>query len=93
MDIDPVVDLVTFDSQVTAFVPNDDPVSGLAPLSRGVEALIDPSVETEGLLTYTSSKSQVAKTFQECGELSKLRVTPTHPVRRGSDGQNMNAWP
>ena len=42
--------VVVLDAQVTTIVSGDDVVTKLSPFSRGVEHLVHPSVETEGLL-------------------------------------------
>lgn len=78
MDEQPTMNFVTIDSQITTVVTNDYLFAYQLPLSRPVERLIDPAVESEGRLPYLPSQRQVAEAVFERLDPSQFRISSTH---------------
>lgn len=76
MDVDGVMNVVTFDTHVTSVVPDDDVVSNVPPLSRRVEALVHPAVEPKGCFTDLSTKSEVLEAFLKALDPFEFGVRP-----------------
>jgi len=74
MDNQATVDLMTFYSEIASFVSKNCYVTQSTPLSRSVELLIDPAIESEGLTADFASKRQVFESLKERTELRKLRI-------------------
>jgi hypothetical protein len=47
VNVETLVNLITFDTQITTVVPNDDLMSSLTPFAGCVKVLIDPTIEPE----------------------------------------------
>lgn len=50
------VDLVSFDAEIAAVIPENNSTTGLSPLSGAIKMLIKPSVESECGFTHESVK-------------------------------------
>lgn len=59
MDYDPIIDLITFHSEITSEISSDNLVTNVPPLSRGVELLVYPAVESESGLSDRSSEFEI----------------------------------
>lgn len=68
------VNIVPSDSEIARFVSKDRSLAKLAPFTRGVELLVDPSVESESLTTNLTSQREIIKALLECFELDELGI-------------------
>ena len=86
---DLVVDLVTFTTQIQTFVPCNNMLSNLSPLSRDIELLVDVSIEPEGRRADDTTKLKICEPLFERVETSELsmrsnnllHVDPPHALR------------
>lgn len=60
-----IADFVTQYTQIAALIPEDNYLTGLFPLSGGVELLIDPPIEPKRVYSDTSLENQVMKPILE----------------------------
>lgn len=67
-----VVDFVTRHTEITSIVSEDDLVTHVLPLRRGIEPLVCPAVVTESRVADLSHHLQVLKALFECFEAPKL---------------------
>jgi hypothetical protein len=72
MDDRPSEDFATWHSEIASAVSYDDMVTKVSPLSRSVELLIEPSVESKRCLTYLPPKRQILETVLERAVLKQL---------------------
>jgi hypothetical protein len=63
VNVDLSWDLIALDAYVATIVSCDDVVTNLAPLSRLVERLIQPTIEAESFDPNRSTKSKVLVSF------------------------------
>lgn len=75
MNENATVDLVSFDTQITALIPNDHSITNQLPFMRVVKQLIDVSVESEGRYTDTLSELEILEAFLERIQTPKLRIS------------------
>jgi hypothetical protein len=68
VNVETAVNLVTIDPKIASVVSDDDSVPGLTPLTRRVEVLVDPSVESKSRFTDSALESKVAKPLYESFE-------------------------
>lgn len=95
VDVQSFVNLVTWNTQVAAFVSGDDSTTDLSPFSGRIELLIEISVEPEGGFSDSPAKSEVIEAVFDRRETSQLTIPPNHSPRtlpRMGCHQNMNAW-
>lgn len=83
MDIETLVDLKPFDSQITAIVPKNDLASELTPLSRHVERLVHVTIESEGGVSHRPVELEVGVPLFKSFEAPQLGVASI-PHRRTS---------
>jgi hypothetical protein len=77
------VNLETLYPEIAAAITKDDVVSNLPPFSGGIEFLIDPSIESEGLCADLPPQCEITKAVLELLDLSKLGIAPkplAHPM-------------
>jgi hypothetical protein len=60
------VDVIAFYAKIAPLVSNNDSLPKLPPLSRSVELLIDPTIETERLMTDFALQRKVFESLFEC---------------------------
>lgn len=65
MNENTVVDLVSWDTQITASISNDDLVSNGFPLSTGVELLIQMAIRPESSDSDLSTNHRIAETSEK----------------------------
>lgn len=80
------MNVMSWHSQITTFVSIDDEASCLLPLTRPVESLIDPSIESERRRTNLTSQRQVGESIFERFNASKLGVRSNHYITSTFDG-------
>ena len=56
---DTTVDFVTFKTQIAAIIARNDLISDSFPLCRLVKALVQITIESESLMTHSTTNSQV----------------------------------
>lgn len=78
MNQDSIVNIVTFDTQITTIVSRDDYVADVTPLPRRVELLIHPPFEPEGRISHSSAERQVLEALLDGFTPSELSVGPNH---------------
>lgn len=91
-----VMNLVSRDSKIATFVSQDDGSASILPRTRRVEALIHPSVETEGRLADFTSQSEVFVSLDERSELTELAIRPkprTHRTQAHLPPENFRCMP
>ena len=76
MDYEPVMDLITLHSEVTAVISNNYLVADVLPLPGGVEFLIDVAIESECGLPDLTVECEVAITLLKLVNTSKFGVSP-----------------
>lgn len=59
------LDLIARNAEITAIIPQNNPVSDRTPFPRRVEPLIDPSVKSERAFTNDSTEREVLKALFE----------------------------
>jgi len=64
-----IVNLVSFNSEITTFIPSYGIMAKTTPFSGRIELLIDPSVSAEGCTADLSLKREILKTLFERYEL------------------------
>lgn len=68
------MNIVTVHPEITRLISDDYYITKAPPFARGVETLIDPSVEPEGLVTDYSFEREILETLFESFELRKLGI-------------------
>jgi hypothetical protein len=63
MDIDPVVDLVIVDAQITTIVSDNNVIAYLAPLSGPIKLLVEVSVEAECHFADLAAQGEIFETI------------------------------
>ena len=61
MDVDPIVDIVSIDSEITSIVSDYDVASDTPPFPRRVELLVEVTVKPKGYPTHFTAKSEILK--------------------------------
>jgi hypothetical protein len=64
------MNLIPFNAQVAAIVSRDDVMPNISPLSRGIELLVDVTIEPEGRFANSSVKNEVLEPIFERPESS-----------------------
>lgn len=87
MNVDSIVDIVSFDSQIATVVTYDNVVSDITPLGRSVESLIDVSIESERYISDLPVEREVFVSILKRFHSSKIRIRSNHRIRHsfGSD--------
>lgn len=78
VDVEPRVNLIPLNPQVTAIVPRNDVMSDLSPLAGRVETLVYVSRVAKRRLSYRPSDGKVSEPLLECVELGKLGIRSNH---------------
>src|SRR4051794_35666865 len=77
-----MIDLATWDTQITTLVTRDDFFTSQPPLTRSIELLIHPSIKPECLLAHIALKLEVLEAFLKRLNTSELRVAPNPHLSR-----------
>lgn len=80
--IDTIMNLVIRYTHVTAQVSSDDMVANVSPLTRPIESLIHPAVETKRLRRNGTFEGQILEAFEERWKTSQFSVSPKAHRRR-----------
>lgn len=71
---DLVIDLIPFDSEVKTYISCDDIVPDLLPLSRGIESLVQITVEAESGLPDFTTEPEIVITLVKGVKPSEFRI-------------------
>lgn len=74
MNVNSIMNLVSFDTKITTQVSSYDVLANVLPLGGSVKHLIDVTIETESRFTYTTAKSQVLESILEGFVLDELGI-------------------
>lgn len=86
VDVDLVINGITFYAEIAAIVSHDDLISNPTPFGRMVKTLVQVPVVSESIFTNFTIQLQVFKPLDKCLEFGQLCVCPkisaTHPDHR-----------
>lgn len=74
MDDDPIIDLITFDSQIQTLITGNHLVTNMLPLSGSVESLIHVTLEAKSRSSNLSSELEIVISFLERVDPSQFRI-------------------
>ena len=72
------LNLMSWNPQITSLISIDDELTCVFPLSRPIEFLIDPSIETGGGLSNGAAELQVFKPIFERTPFDQLTIRSNH---------------
>lgn len=82
MNYDSVIDLEAGKAHVATLISENYTLTGLLPLNRTIEHLVDVTIETESRLTHLTSERQVMKAIKKRIDSSQFGIRSSNRQRQ-----------